>query len=61
MIIKNPMTIWLQWWVNKKLMEYKHRKEHLKIGYLANVDKNCKLGKYAIIYDIIWPPPPFKK
>ena len=48
--IKNPLTIWLKLLIMSKILEYKYRNKHLKIGYLSHV-RDCTFGLYNTIYN----------
>lgn len=49
-LIKNPLTIWLMAYIKSKVLEKIHKKNSLKIGYMANIS-NCEFGQYNTIYD----------
>jgi acetyltransferase-like isoleucine patch superfamily enzyme len=49
-VLKNPISIWLLFYIRKKMYELKYRKSNLKIGYMTNV-QNCKFGKFNTIGD----------
>lgn len=42
-ILKNPLTAWLNWYVGKIVLEFRHRSGRLRIGYLAYA-KGCRFG-----------------
>jgi acetyltransferase-like isoleucine patch superfamily enzyme len=48
-ILKNPLSVWLKWLVQKHYFELKYAKKKLKIGYLATVN-NCQFGSYNTLY-----------
>jgi acetyltransferase-like isoleucine patch superfamily enzyme len=47
---KNPMFLWMRWLIRKNWYEFKFRREHLKIRYMARFAK-CEFGKYNVLYD----------
>ena len=47
-VLINPLTLWLQWLMQKIWLERRH--EHLSVGYMA-LAKNCRFGKYNAIYE----------
>lgn len=49
-LIKNPLSIWFMRLIQSKLMEYRYKKQHLKIGYMSKIEK-CTFGRYNTIYD----------
>lgn len=48
-LFQNPSTYWLRWLFTKWSLEFKYRKEHLHLEYMAEV-KNCKFNNYNTIY-----------
>lgn len=44
------MTIWLVRLIKSKILEYKHKRKNLKIGYMSNA-VNCSFGLYNTIYE----------
>lgn len=49
-IIKNPLSIWLKWFVVKNYLEFVNAKNKLQMGYMATA-KNCHFGKYVTLYN----------
>lgn len=49
MLFVNPMTVWFKWLLRKLYLEYKHRSQRLKIGYLAQAS-NCRFGRFNTLY-----------
>ncbi|WP_373032911.1 CatB-related O-acetyltransferase [Sulfurovum sp.] len=49
-LFKNPFSIWLARLIQSKILEYKNRKKHLKIGYMAYVT-NSNFGRYNTLYE----------
>lgn len=45
----NPLTLWLKWFVKKYWLEFKYRKQHLFIDYMADVS-HCRFEEYNTIY-----------
>lgn len=50
--LKNPMSLWLKWYITTRLLLLRNRRKHLKIGYLSNLI-NVKFGNYNTFYDNI--------
>lgn len=48
-LIKNPMTIWLRWFVSKYYLEWKFADKKLSIGYMAKFS-DCTFGMFNTIY-----------
>src|SRR3989338_1937382 len=48
--LKNPFIIWLAWIIRKSILEAKHRRKNLRIGYLSRISV-CKFGLYNTIYN----------
>lgn len=48
--MKNPITIWLKWLVSKCWYEFKYRRQHLEIQYLARF-ANCNFGRFNTLYE----------
>ncbi len=44
-----PTTYWFRWLFKKWSLEFKYRKQHLHLEYMAEV-KNCKFNNYNTIY-----------
>lgn len=44
-ILKNPLTIWIKWFVTKTYYERKFSHSKLKIGHLTHV-RHCQFGNY---------------
>lgn len=49
-LLKNPMTIWLSWYINSRKVLLKNKNKHLKIGYLTDL-LNVEIGNYNTFYD----------
>jgi acetyltransferase-like isoleucine patch superfamily enzyme len=49
-MLRNPITVWINWWVKKVYEERKNAKNNLVIGYLARAS-NCQFGRYNVLYD----------
>ena len=49
-VLKNPLTIWLWLLLSKWLLQIKHRRQHLRLGYMSKAS-NCKFGQYNTIYN----------
>lgn len=49
-MLKNPISIWLWWVVTKFWYEYKYRHQHLRIQYMARVNK-CTFSRYNTLYE----------
>lgn len=47
-LLKNPLSIWVKYLINKLFCEVKFKEKHLKIGYLSFV-RNCEFGIYNTI------------
>ena len=50
LILKNPITIWLNWMVATIYIYIKNRNKRLNVGYLSRIH-NSTLGVYNTIYD----------
>lgn len=48
----NPITLWLKWYFQTKILLYKERGKNLKIGYLSKLN-NVIIGNYNTFYDNI--------
>ncbi len=48
-LFQNPSTYWLRWLFKKWSLEYKYRKQHLKLEYMVEVT-NCKFNNYNTLY-----------
>jgi len=51
-IIKNVFTIWLRSFARTLLLEWRYRRQHLKIGFMTNIS-DCTFGNYNTIYDYV--------
>ena len=49
-LIKNPFTIWFYRFIKSRLLQFKNRKKHLKIGLGTSI-KNSSFGNYNKIGD----------
>lgn len=49
-LVKNAFTIWLRSTIKTLMLEFLHRRNHLRLGHMTNIS-NCKFGKYNAIYD----------
>jgi acetyltransferase-like isoleucine patch superfamily enzyme len=49
-LLKNPFSLWLRWIMRTLALEWRHRKRHIKIGYLSTL-VDCRFGVYNTIYD----------
>lgn len=47
---KNPLTIWLAWFIKSRILIFNNRDKFLKIGYLSKLI-NVKIGMYSTIHD----------
>jgi acetyltransferase-like isoleucine patch superfamily enzyme len=47
---KNPLTIWLAWFVKSRMLMFNNKNRFLRIGYLSKLI-NVKVGLYNTIYD----------
>lgn len=47
-VLINPLTLWLQWLMQKIWLERQY--DHLSVGYMA-LAKNCCFGKFNAIYE----------
>jgi acetyltransferase-like isoleucine patch superfamily enzyme len=45
----NPFTMWLRWFFTKLFLEFKYRKQKLKLEYMVEIT-NCKFNQYNTIY-----------
>ncbi|MEQ1732910.1 MAG: CatB-related O-acetyltransferase [Bacteroidia bacterium] len=48
-LFQNPISYWLVWLFKKTYLEFKHRKQHLQLEYMAEVT-NCTFGNYNKVY-----------
>ena len=46
---QNPFTYWIKWLLQKWILEFRFRKQHLHLEYMTEID-NCKFGNYNTIY-----------
>ncbi|SEA26039.1 Acetyltransferase (isoleucine patch superfamily) [Flavobacterium gillisiae] len=51
-ILKNPLTIWLSWFIKYRVLLFKNKNKYLKVGYLTSLH-NVKFGNYNTFYDNI--------
>ncbi len=49
-ILKNPLTLWLYWLVQKTFLEITYWTSNLQLGYLTNI-KSSTFGQYNKLYD----------
>ena len=49
-MLKNPITIWLFWLIQKTFLEIKYFKKRIKLGYLTNVRNSIFEGN-NVLYD----------
>jgi len=35
--LKNPLTLWIKWYFESRILEFKNRRKNLKIGYMSEV------------------------
>ena len=52
-LFRNPFSIWLWWFIRKKLLEHRYKEKKLRLGYLAKAT-DCDFGRYNTIYDRAW-------
>jgi acetyltransferase-like isoleucine patch superfamily enzyme len=48
-LLSNPVTMWLRWFFQKLLLEFRYRKKKLRIEYMVEIS-NCKFNNYNTIY-----------
>jgi acetyltransferase-like isoleucine patch superfamily enzyme len=48
-LVKNPITYWLRWVINKNLFLYKNKQKNVQIDYLSHVT-NSKMANNTTIY-----------
>ena len=48
--MKNPLTLWLKWLLKKFYYEFRYRKKHLRIQYMAQFT-NCNFGQHNTLYE----------
>jgi acetyltransferase-like isoleucine patch superfamily enzyme len=48
-ILRNPITIWIKWLIDKFYYEHKYAAKNLAIGYMARFS-NCQFGSYNTLY-----------
>lgn len=48
-LFTNPFTMWLRWFFTKLFLEFRYRKQKLKLEYMVEVH-NCKFNQYNTIY-----------
>lgn len=51
-ILKNPISLWLRWFIQSRKLIFKNRHKNLKIGYMTNI-VNVNFGNYNTLYDDI--------
>ncbi len=51
-LFKNPISIWLLWFIKTSVFSIRNRNKKIRIGYLSNL-YNSKLGMYNTLYDNI--------
>ena len=51
-IFKNPLSLWLKWYFQSRILLIKNRKKNLRIGYLSDLNR-VTVGEYCTIYDCI--------
>lgn len=44
-ILKNPLTIWMKWFLRSRILISKNKRKHLYLGYMADI-KNTTIGNY---------------
>jgi len=49
-MLKNPMTVWLKWFMEKAYYQLKNSGNSLAIGYMSRVS-NCRFGRYNTLYE----------
>lgn len=49
-LFKSPFSIWLARLIKSKILEYKNRKNHLRLGYMTYV-LNSYFGQYNTLYE----------
>ena len=50
--LKNPITLWIKWFLVSRRLMFINRKKHLQIGYMTNL-RNVSFGKYNTLYSNI--------
>lgn len=48
--LRNPITIWIKFFIKKSILEYHYRKNKLRIGYMSYAQSST-FGEYNTIYD----------
>ena len=48
-LFQNPFNYWILWLFKKWSLEFKYRKQHLKLEYMVEIT-NCKFNNYNTIY-----------
>lgn len=48
-LIKNPLILWMIWYIHSRKILAKNKNKNLKIGYMTNVH-NVNFGKYNTLY-----------
>lgn len=48
-LFKNPLTLWLKWYIQSRKVLNKNKDKNLVIGYMSNL-VNVEVGKYNTIY-----------
>lgn len=48
-IFKNPVTLWIKWFLVSRRLMFINRRKHLHIGYMTNLS-NVKFGVYNTFY-----------
>ena len=51
-ILKNPITLWIRWFLVTRKLLVINRKKHLQIGYMTNLNK-VSFGFYNTFYEYI--------
>ena len=50
MIIRDPFTNWLKWWIRTAILLHKSKGKNLKIGYMTSLT-NVSIGNFNTFYD----------
>lgn len=49
-LLKNPVSLWIKWWVAKCWYGFKYRQQHLEIQYMARFS-DSRFGQYNTLYE----------
>lgn len=50
LLLRNPISLWIKWVINKLHFERKWAESHFQMGYMATF-RNCKFGRYNTLYN----------